>query len=216
MSEKDPILHPRLRPLEAFPVQTNDQDFVARLQARLDHEYSEEFPHRAEHSIEFQAVCLRYIFGGKQDFNIVPILVGSFHDIQVEDRRAGEDSEIQKVVSALRETIEETKGRVCIIAAADLAHVGRRFGDDSGPTESSLQEVERKDSDFLNLAAAGDAEGLFKSIAAENDSRRVCGYPPIYMALRCIDRPVGRLFQYRQWSDLNAGAAVTFAALAIY
>jgi hypothetical protein len=36
------------------------------------------------------------------------------------------------------------------------------------------------------------------------------------MALRCIDQPAGKLLQYRQWSDLNAGSAVTFAALAIY
>jgi hypothetical protein len=76
--------------------------------------------------------------------------------------------------------------------------------------------VEREDSIFLNLAAAGDAEGVFQSIAADNDRRRICGYPPIYMALRCIDRPDGKLLQYRQWSDLNAGAAVTYAALAFF
>jgi MEMO1 family protein len=195
---------------------TTDRDFVSRLSARLGYQYSEEFSHRAEHSIEFQAVCLRYILGDKQDFKIVPILVGSFHDIHAEGKTAAEDPEIQKAVNSVRETIGETKGRVCIIAGADLAHVGRRFGDTSGPTDYSLREVERKDRAFLELAAAGDAEGVFQSIASDNDRRRVCGYPPIYMALRCIDQPAGKLLQYRQWSDLDAGAAVTFAALAIY
>ena len=193
-----------------------DKSFVAHLSARLDHRYSNEFAHRAEHSIEFQAVCLRYILGGKQDFSIVPILVGSFHDILSEGTTAAEDREIQKVVNAIRETIEETNGRACIIAGADLAHIGRRFGDPSGPTESYLREVEIQDRSLLDLAAAGDADGVFQSIAADNDRRRVCGYPPIYMALRCIDRPEGELLQYRQWADLNEGAAVTFAALAIY
>lgn len=191
------------------------KDFVARLSARLAKQYLDDFCHRAEHSIEFQAVCLQYILGGRQDFRIIPILVGSFHDIHSEGRTAAEDSEIQTMVDAIRETIRETPGRVCIVAGADLAHVGRRFGDISGPTESSLQDVERDDRVFLALAAGGDAEGLFQSIAADNDRRRVCGYPPIYMTLRCIDQPAGKLLQYRQWSDLNAGAAVTYAAMAI-
>jgi hypothetical protein len=36
------------------------------------------------------------------------------------------------------------------------------------------------------------------------------------MTLRCIDAPKGKLLQYRQWSDPEEGAAVTFAALAVY
>jgi AmmeMemoRadiSam system protein B len=159
---------------------------------------------------------LRYILGDTQDFTIVPILVGSFQDIHSEGRTAAEDPEIQMVVNAVRETINETQHRVCVIAGADLAHVGRRFGDPSGPTEHSLREVEREDRIFLDLAAAGDAEGVFRSIAADNDRRRVCGHPPIYMTLRCVDQPDGKLLQYRQWSDLKAGAAVTYAALALF
>jgi hypothetical protein len=76
--------------------------------------------------------------------------------------------------------------------------------------------VEREDRFFLNLVEQGDAEGVFRSIAEDNDRRRVCGYPPIYMALRCIDRAQGKLLQYRQWADLNARAAVTYAAVALY
>ena len=112
--------------------------------------------------------------------------------------------------------MQESSSRICVVAGADLAHVGRRFGDPSGPTEQSLREVEREDRLFLDLAAAGDAEGIFRSIAADSDRRRVCGYPPIYMTLRCIDRPEGKLLQYRQWSDLAAGSSVTYAALAFF
>jgi hypothetical protein len=192
-----------------------DKEFVARLLARVGEEYRDVFSHRSEHSIEFQAVCLRYVLRDRE-FKIIPILVNSFHDIYGAGRTAGEDPEIQKVVDALRETMKESPGRLCVVAGADLAHVGRRFGDPSGPTESSLHEVEREDLGFLKLVEAGDAEGVFRSIAADNDRRRVCGYPPIYMTLRSIDRPEGKLLQYRQWSDLNEGAAVTYAALAIF
>ena len=112
--------------------------------------------------------------------------------------------------------MEESPGSLCVIAGADLAHVGRRFGDATGPTESSLNEISLEDRYFLKLVEEGDAEGVFQSIAADNDRRRVCGYPPIYMTLRCIGQTEGKLLQYRQWSDLDAGAAVTYAALALY
>jgi hypothetical protein len=36
------------------------------------------------------------------------------------------------------------------------------------------------------------------------------------MTLRSIGRTEGKLLQYRQWSDLDAGAAVTYAALALF
>jgi hypothetical protein len=36
------------------------------------------------------------------------------------------------------------------------------------------------------------------------------------MTLRCIEHPEAKLLQYRQWSDLTAGAAVTYAAMAIF
>jgi AmmeMemoRadiSam system protein B len=194
----------------------NDKDFVSRLVARLDNRYLGDFSHRGEHSIELQAVCLRYILGDRQDFRIVPILVNSFHDIYAYGKTAAQDPEIQNVVDAIWKTMDESPGRACVIAGADLAHVGRRFGDPSGPTEYSMREVERDDRSFLDLAQAGDAEGVFQSIVAEDDRRRVCGYPPIYMTLRCIDKPQGKLLQYRQWVDLDAGAAVTFAAMAFF
>jgi AmmeMemoRadiSam system protein B len=193
-----------------------DKEFVARLSEKLNNDYQDEFCHRGEHSIEFQAVCLQYLLGGRQEYRIVPILVGSFHDIYEAGGKAADDPELLRVVTAVRETIKESAGRVCIVAAADLAHVGRRFGDSSGPTEYSLHEVERQDRSFLQLVASGDAEAVFDSIAGDGDSRRVCGYPPIYMTLRCIDQPRGKLLQYRQWADLRAGAAVTYAAVALF
>lgn len=190
-----------------------DKDFVGRLAARLGNNYRHEFAHRGEHSIEFQAVWLKYILPAS-GFKIVPLLVNSFHDIYGAGRTAAEDPEIQGVVKALRETMRETPGRICIIAGVDLAHIGRQFGDADGPSESYLQEVAAADEAFLKLVEGLDAEGMFQSIAADNDRRRVCGYSSIYMALRCLDAPGGKLLKYRQWSD--RAAAVTYAALAFF
>jgi MEMO1 family protein len=194
-----------------------DKEFVTRLASKLSTDYfRDEFAHRAEHSIEFQAVCLRYILGDRANYTIVPILVGSFHDIYEIGGTAANDSGIQEMVNSVTEVMREQPGTYCIIAGADLAHVGRRFGDSSGPSVASLKEVETADRAFLKLVESGDAEGVFQSIASDGDRRHVCGYPPIYMTLRCIEHPRGELLQYRQWADLESGAAVTYAGLALF
>ncbi len=194
-----------------------DTAFVEYLASRLGTDYFvDEFSHRGEHSIEFQAVWLKYVFSGRNDFKIVPILVGSFHDLCVKGADAVEDAEIREMTVAVKDAIRDFPGRYCVIAGADLAHVGRRFGDPSGPTESSLRQVEEEDRLFLERAAACDPGGVLASVAADNDRRRVCGYPPIYMMLRCLEGSEGSLLQYRQWADLDAGAAVTYAAVAFY
>ena len=195
------------------PAET-DKEFVDRLKSLLQTDYfCDEFAHRAEHSIEFQAVLLRYILRG-QRFKIIPILAGSFHDLISAGHTAAEDPGVRAMVDAVTRTMQELPGRYCVMAGADLAHVGRHFGDPSGPTESSLREVERADRAFLDLVTAADAEGMLRTIAADNDRRHVCGYPPIYMALRCMGNVRGQLLQYRQWSDLTTGAAVTYTAVA--
>jgi len=194
-----------------------DREFIRSVAQKLPWDpFEDEFAHRGEHSIEFQAVCLRYVLGKGRQFTIVPILVGSFHDILVTGRAAAEDAEIAVMVSAIRDTMAELPGRYCIIAGADLAHVGLNFGDAAGPSEASLREVARADREFLKFVEQGAAEKTFRFIAAERDRRRVCGYPPIYMTLRCLENPQGELLNYRQWADLEAGSSVSFAALAIF
>jgi AmmeMemoRadiSam system protein B len=194
-----------------------DRDFVHRLAARLSVDYfDDEFAHRNEHSIEFQAVCLRYLLGAGAEFEIVPILVASFHDLWNEGKTPADDPGIRAMTEAVTAAIAESPGRTCVIAGADLAHVGARFGDPDGPTPDYLAEVERRDRELLDVVAAGDAEGVYGAVFSDGDRRRICGYPPIYMTLCSIPGVRGELLQYRQWSDLQAGAAVTYASVALY
>ena len=194
-----------------------DREFLRHASARLGGDvFAGEFAHRGEHSIEFQVVFLACLLASRREFRIVPILVGSFHDLIAQGSNPGSNAEIAAMIRAVRETMAELPRSYCLVAGADLAHVGRRFGDPSGPTEATMREVERRDREFLDRVEAGEAEEVFRSIAEDRDQRRVCGYPPIYMTLSCLERPAGRLLDYRQWVDYHAGAAVTFAGVAIY
>src|SRR5262249_28024387 len=58
-----------------------DQPFVDAVEARSGVScFRSESAHRTEHSIEFQAVFLQYLFGGRRDFTIVPALTSFAHE----------------------------------------------------------------------------------------------------------------------------------------
>ena len=204
-------LKPYDTPLGPAPV---DRDFVEALQRRYGHDLLASEPaHRAEHSIEFQAVMLRHVLGERRPFAIVPVLASFLHEAVWSGGPAEADPRVPGFVDALRETIAATRARVCVVAGVDLAHVGPRFGDAAPNTAASLQSVERDDRAMLDAMLAGDAAGFFESVARDGDARRICGLSPIYAFVRALGGAAGRLERYSQWPDPQG--AVTFCA-AVY
>jgi len=172
-----------------------------------------ELAHRAEHSIEFQAVFLRYLFGGRRDMTIVPVLASFVHEAIAGGRGPEDDPRVPRFLDALAETVAASRRRICVIAGADLAHVGPRFGDADDVTAAHLREVEQDDRSMLAAVEAGDAAAFFEAAARDGDRRRVCGLSPIYALLRTLDRPRGTLRRYSQWPDPKG--AVTFASVVL-
>jgi len=192
-----------------------DQEFMDRLLATVGSAYLEDEPaHRGEHSIEFQAVFLHHRMPRQSGVRIVPILCGSFSRCVEERRSPTQDGEIEAFVAGLRDTLVTVGGRSVILASADLAHVGPRFGDPRPITPGQLREVADADRQMLAAVEAGDAEALFHAVARDGDRRRICGLPPIYAMLRVLGGVRGRLLRYSQWPDPQG--AVTFAAVALY
>ncbi len=182
-----------------------DQDFIDALVARARHDcFAAEIGHRGEHSIEFQAVFLRYLFGRRRDFTIVPILASFAHEAIARGRRAEDDPRVARFLDAVVETAAAQKRRVAFVAGADLAHVGPRFGDAERVSPSELRRIEREDRAMLEPVARGDAQGFFASIAADGDRRRICGFSPIYALLRCLPGVPGVVRHYGQWPDPEA------------
>lgn len=192
-----------------------DQAFLGRLLAAAGKGYlDDELAHRGEHSIELQAVFLRYRTPPATPLRIVPVLCGSLHRFVEERRTPRGDREIEALIAGLRDTMAALGGRTVVMASADLAHLGPRFGDPHGITPGQLREVADADREMLDAVEAGDAEGFFRAVARDGDRRRICGLPPIYTLLRLLPGVRGRLLRYGQWSDPQG--AVTFAAVALY
>lgn len=197
-------------PLGAVSV---DREFGAALERRYGRDLLvSEIAHRREHSIEFQAVMLRYLFADRRPFTMVPILASFLHGAVLTRSDPEADERVPRFVDALLGTMAASSRRICLVAGVDLAHVGPRFGDLAANTADSLREVETRDRAMLEAVTDVDPFAFFASLAADGDARRICGASPIYALLRALPGACGRLIRYAQWPDSRE--AVTFCAAA--
>jgi len=187
-----------------------DHDVVEALGARARQDcFGSELAHRNEHSIEFQAVFLQYLYGGRREIRIVPVLTSFAHEALARGLLADDDPRVGRFLEALGAV---TSGRrVAFIAGADLAHMGPRFGDPQPVSQTELGTIDREDREMLRAVEAGDAEGFFESVRRDGDRRRICGLSPIYTLLRMRAGAKGRLTQYGQWPDPQG--MVSFASV---
>jgi MEMO1 family protein len=189
-----------------------DRDFVEALARRARQDcFGSELAHRNEHSIELQAVFLQYLYAGRRPVSIVPVLTSYVHEALAGGRRPQDDPRVPAFVDALGETIAASGRRAVLIAGADLAHMGPRFGDPAPISADGLSAIDREDGQMLATVEAGDAEAFFECARRDDDRRRICGLSPIYTLLRALPGVRGTLRRYGQWPDPQA--VVTFASV---
>lgn len=176
--------------------------------------YADVFNHKREHSLEFQAVFVRHLTGGRK-VRIIPILCG-IGDSQRTGRSPEDDDRVEGFLGSVREVIEKNAARTVVIAGADLAHVGPRFGD-RAPDEGERDKLATVDRASLDLAATASHRDFFAQVQADLETRRVCGLGPIYALLRLLpEGSRGKLGHYEQTIDPDEGSIVSHAAMAFY
>ncbi|MDB4996597.1 MAG: putative phosphomevalonate decarboxylase [Myxococcaceae bacterium] len=179
--------------------------------------YADQFNHKREHSLEFQAVFLKHLLdsapsGARGKARIVPILAG-LGEHQAMGTDPSRDGAVMKFLDALRDFVASRPGRVVVIAGADLAHVGPRFGDDKPLAQRQRDALEENDRTSLDHATSGDAGAFWKDVAKDLATRRVCGLAPIYSLLRALPGCKGELLHYEQTIDDEDGSIVSHAGV---
>ncbi len=191
-----------------------DEEIISALEKACTWDpYAFEFAHRGEHSIEFQAVMLAHLYG--TDVRIVPILCSMFgEDFHNGDPTATEP--IMNFLQACNECVRSSDKKVVVMASADLAHVGRRFGDPFDIDEAVIGAVAQRDAEDLSHVEALAAERFYASVMKDGNQRKVCGVNCIYSALRALDgiATVGEALHY-DYADDPAGGIVSFASVAL-
>lgn len=190
-----------------------DRGLAAALAEKAPYDLSsDELVHRSEHSIEFQAVYLKYAqqrLGG--DFKILPILCSSC------DLRGTEPGErTMKTLERMSDLLKDYPGRVCLLAGVDLAHIGPCFGDAEDVTPRQIEETLKQDRQSLERLLDRDPEGFLASVMADGNGRRVCGVTALH-AFSWLHR---ELFPKSKGETLHlghatdpAGGEVTFASM---
>lgn len=193
-----------------FGVLESDAAMVERLAGVCAWDpFAAEFLHRNEHSIEFQAVMLARLYGDA--VKIVPILCSSLTENGEGDPESV--ASVSRFLEVCRECVSAS--RAVVIAGADLAHVGRRFGDDFDISDSVIDAVEARDREDLNHAIACHPAAFYRSVLRDGNQRKVCGINCIYAALKSVEGEAleAELLHYGYAPD-PLGGIVSFASVA--
>jgi MEMO1 family protein len=204
-------------PLGPVDADAESIDSLAALADGFD-PYADQFNHKREHSLEFQVVFLKHLLKGRP-FRIVPVLAG-LGTQQATGEAPDTDARIARFIGGVRAMVEARAGRVVVVAGADLAHVGPRFGDSRAYDTEQRTNLERADRMSLEHAVALDASGFWSHVVSDLDERRVCGLAPIWSLLRSVGSnsggTTGHLLHYEQTVDEDDGSIVSHAAIGFY
>ncbi|HKV54146.1 MAG TPA: AmmeMemoRadiSam system protein B [Candidatus Binataceae bacterium] len=193
-----------------------DREFIERVAARCPEGdlFEQELLHRNEHSIEFQALFLAWALG-TSGYQIVPILVGSFHEMVHSGETPAFHPRVGGFIEALRAELANETRRVLIIAGVDFAHVGRKFGDTFSVDDKIAQWVKSEDLALIENIKRGDPQGFFADIVKDRDARKICGLSPMYTQLELLRDHPARLLMHDIAMEPQTHSAVSFASLAI-
>jgi AmmeMemoRadiSam system protein B len=191
-----------------------DLDVVDRLIARGGEAVAvEDYCHAVEHSIEFQVLFLQHRLS--PGVRVVPILCGPFAAATRGPGRPEDDPAVARFLDALSDLDAGGGNRLLWVLAVDMAHVGRRYGDelDARVGAPELAAVEEGDRRRIAALAEGDAGRFWELVREGDDELKWCGASALYAFLKATAPRRGALLRYEQW-NIDAASVVSFAAMA--
>ena len=171
----------------------------------------DDFAHRTEHSLEFQLLFLQRLFP-MEEVPVIPLLCGSLEPFLLLGKKPREDRGVDALVGELSEwLLAPGRGRIAV-AGVDLSHVGPKFGD--GDSARALEEDFRaSDRRILDRLEAGDADGLYETVAGNGNQFNVCGFSALWTLLAALPGAEGKVLDYTVWHEEATRSAVSFAAV---
>ncbi|HML16830.1 MAG TPA: AmmeMemoRadiSam system protein B [Bryobacteraceae bacterium] len=172
----------------------------------------EDYCHAIEHSIEFQVIFLQHLFGPR--IRVVPILCGAYARSIDHGGLPEQDEGVRRVLGALGEIAAREGDRLLWVLGVDMAHAGRRYGDDLTATagQGGMEIVARRDQERIRRIESGDARGFWDLVQENHDDLNWCGSAPIYTFLKSVPGARGQLLQYGQW-NIDPHSVVSFAGI---
>ncbi|MFQ5991691.1 MAG: AmmeMemoRadiSam system protein B, partial [Nitrospiraceae bacterium] len=194
-----------------------DGDVLARFKQRGGTPFfQEDVRHQNEHTIEYQLPFLQYTVGRVKPITIVPVLCAFPPTCLADPQLAHMREMVETFLGALKRSLAESGKEACVVASAELAHIGMRYGDASPPTDFSFHRCMQSDLAMLKHVEELDADAFTQFILKEDDSRRVFGFASIYTLLRLIEAEKGQVLRYDRGITDQFNSTVTFASMAFF
>jgi len=184
-----------------------DQEVVNKIAALAgeDAVFGGELRHRGEHSVEAALLWLHYLTRDKP-YPVVPILCGAFESFIRQNISPSQSRSIAATIEVLRDTA--SRRRTVIVAAADLAHVGPAFGDLLPLDLAARAKLEAQDRRLIGILGRADPQAFFEEIRGDGDQQRICGIPPIFIALSVLSGLAGSPAGYSQCPASEDGTSI--------
>ncbi len=197
-----------------FGVVPCDAAFVQRLSDRCGADLREmEVDHAREHSVELQAVLLKHVLA-ERAFSIVPFLCSDPCGSKDGPPPDGQAADLKRFAEALRAELESDGVPACIVAAADLSHVGRFFQDDRELDADQLHAVEASDRRAVEQLMEQGPEAFRRLLSQTENPTHICSAGCLYVLATVLEgRARPRLLHYHQAVTQEAENCVTCCAV---
>jgi len=172
----------------------------------------EDYCHLVEHSIEFQIVFLQHLYG--PDVRILPILCGPFVKSIYEGTAPEQNTNVARFFDTLADIACRDARKLFWILGVDMAHMGRRYGDQLPATARNGQmlAVEQRDKQRLAHIIQGDVSEYWALVQHGHDDLKWCGSSAFYTFLKVMPSLRGELLHYHHW-QIDPHSVVSFGAL---
>jgi AmmeMemoRadiSam system protein B len=197
-----------------FGTVPHDGEFLETLSKRCGVELCEnEYDHVREHSVELQVILLKRALPNRA-ITIAPFLCpdpcGVTGTAPVDDRVV----DLMAFAVALRDQLASDPKPTCIIAGADLSHIGRYFQDDRKLDKPTLSALEKSDRRLLADLAENRPETFRQAVAGTGNESHICSVGCLYaLGTALNDRARPKLLHYHQAVTAEAENCVTCAAM---
>lgn len=172
----------------------------------------EDYCHAVEHSIEFQVLFLQSIFGS--DIRVLPILCGSFAESIYRGGMPEQYGGVDRFLGVLGEIAAREGDRLFWVLGIDMAHMGRRYGDEftAIANQDDMLRTAARDRQRVERINAADAAGFWDLVRENHDDLKWCGSSPLYTFLKVRPDARGSLEKYEQW-NIDEQSIVSFAGM---
>lgn len=181
--------------------------------------YADEILFRADFTCEFQAAFLAHLYAPdglcpREKFpQVVNVLMQ--HPPIDAGQTPADDEIFRRFLDAVRGLVADGRNWL-VIAAADLAHMGRQFGDPFGLSDELYRNIEREDRAALDLLIRNRPDDFWHAVERDDNPRKVCSGTVLYALGKILEsaNPRVSLLDWNLDPIAETQGVVSFAALA--